>query len=1304
MTLKQTVAESIHTFFRLNDPTTFNGGVPAVRVIGAGGSVYRGVPTNPTPSVLDVGYSGDPLSVFTAQPPQSPRPWAYVADSNQYRKFTTDGGTAFDVGLSQPSSPATEPLVSVNMIQTLAHDPQSEATWVAAGSSATNPVAGTRINTTVSQILYDVGVTGNCSIVPADQRNITVGTRVGVGTDSAIVMEITIPVADTTVEAIIYDAGTTGPCTIYPSGSLGVGQLDAPGVAVYQRRSFQQQSTAYSVPKNAGDIPLPRYPNQPVYRTRQVDFPVNCVIELDGEAVRIQSVAVGADGTQSFRCTTSHTVSAGGAIVGLPAFRCNLPTTQAPGAAITRGDLENTITYPAPATGERADVTGGIQAGFLLNCAQFTSGTSVLPEDDIHVAINIDRLQEVVSVRIYLDVDASHDPATNYTQNVFFYEWRASDLITAVQTINAQNVASIIDARKTVVTNQQLEGTTTPSAQTGTTAPSNQEQPVATSAVATQLALGNNQWVDLKVKVRDLIRVGTDPSQTLQDVGAIQILIHATGPSPDVTPEPLNIKYSDIQFYGGGSPDVGDVGDPYVYTYRYRSTLTGIVSNPAPHSRGGVIARRQSVSLTATPSGDGQVDRIDWFRMGGALSKYTYLGTGPNTVAPFVDNQEDSSIDGGELISYNKFKPWALLDDPAKGLCKVAGTAILRLSGSALNPFWAPGSIVLVNGRATTLYASPVGDLMFVTDNVGASNSVEFMLPGPTFMDRPLGRVWGDYLGIFFACGDNINPGTLYYSNGNNIESMDDGNSIIVTSGSEQLQNGGVYNTFPFVASTENIFAIYVNPNDPIAAVRTVKTPAGRGFWTPWAWCLGSEGIIFLTQDGLALSRGGAPADIFTTPDLRDIFPKDGVPGRTVNGIPGVDMSQTNFLRLSYITGMVYFDYLDFQGNPNTLIFDISGKRFFLDSSFLTGVNVRLEEPGAGIYDQILGGQNGQVLQYDEDAMIDVDVPIGWAVYTRLVDADQPRIIKQFGDIGLNLDPAGSVDGITVIPYITDGTATEPPTVIGTGSSGRRTAILDVPGGSILSQNLGIQISGVLEETDTDRPRLFWWEPNFIPKTDDNQARASDWDDLGYAGAKFVQGIVIRANTYGVAKQVMVERADATGPETMITLTCTHNGESQIAYPLAPEGWSPFIAELVRLRGIGDDPWQLLNYRFVFEPAPELATQWETQFTSTDWPGYGTLRDMMVAYEATTPLILVITFDDRDQTYILPETGGTYLRYYFPLCPNKARAVRFKWTTEEPARLYKRDLTVRAQGWGDRSGYRYLNPFGGPSRADGAAI
>ena len=121
--------------------------------------------------------------------------------------------------------------------------------------------------------------------------------------------------------------------------------------------------------------------------------------------------------------------------------------------------------------------------------------------------------------------------------------------------------------------------------------------------------------------------------------------------------------------------------------------------------------------------------------------------------------------------------------------------------------------------------------------------------------------------------------------------------------------------------------------------------------------------------------------------------------------------------------------------------------------------------------------------------MIDVDVPIGWAVYTRLVDADQPRIIKQFGDIGLEPRSGRFGGRHHGDPAYHGWHGNGAPTVIGTGSSGRRTAILDVPGGSILSQNLGIQISGVLEETDTDRPRLFWWEPNFIPKTDDNQAR-----------------------------------------------------------------------------------------------------------------------------------------------------------------------------------------------------------------------
>ncbi len=48
--------------------------------------------------------------------------------------------------------------------------------------------------------------------------------------------------------------------------------------------------------------------------------------------------------------------------------------------------------------------------------------------------------------------------------------------------------------------------------------------------------------------------------------------------------------------------------------------------------------------------------------------------------------------------------------------------------------------------------------------------------------------------------------------------------------------------------------------------------------------------------------------------------------------------------------------------------------------------------------------------------------------------------------------------------------------------------------------------------------------------------------------------------------------------------------------------------------------------------------------------------------------------------------------------------ITFQWKTDEPGRIYKRDVSCRTQGWGQGGGYRVQNLFGGPSRADGAAI
>ena len=213
--------------------------------------------------------------------------------------------------------------------------------------------------------------------------------------------------------------------------------------------------------------------------------------------------------------------------------------------------------------------------------------------------------------------------------------------------------------------------------------------------------------------------------------------------------------------------------------------------------------------------------------------------------------------------------------------------------------------------------------------------------------------------------------------------------------------------------------------------------------------------------------------------------------------------------------------------------------------------------------------------------------------------------------------------------------------------------------------------------------------------------RATDWEDLNYVGAKFIQGVVIRANTFAQLKQVQVQYE---GGHAGVNLTLWHDGETTYAYPVQPAGWTPFVAELVRIVGVDDLPWTLLDWRWVWEPAPEAATQWETQPTTFDLPGFLSVADGVIAYQSSCPVTLRIWHDDGFADYILPDSNASYLRYYTHFRAAKGKAVRFRLTSTAPFRLFQKDCSVRVQGWGVPGGYAVVRPFGGPHRAIGAAI
>ena len=425
-----------------------------------------------------------------------------------------------------------------------------------------------------------------------------------------------------------------------------------------------------------------------------------------------------------------------------------------------------------------------------------------------------------------------------------------------------------------------------------------------------QLTLGNNQWITLRTTVRDLIRIGTDPARTLANVGGAQILLTFTGLASAFV-----VDYGALYLTGGFGPDVGLTLPPYLYTYRYRSTLTGAVSNPAPITRGSVVPRRQAVALTAPASADPQVDLVDWFRRGGILTTWAHVGTSPNDDSPtpaLVDDRIDGAIEGGDQLRFDQFQPWPLSDNPASGVVDVAGTAVARVSGDTFNTNWAPGTQIIVNGVVATLYASPAStEFLHTIENIGSGTSVEWSMPSPLLLAQPLPSIWyGLIRGVpfLFACGNARDPQAVVWCFGNNPEVTSDAHWLSVAGSDETLINGFVHEGACYVFSDMHLYRLL----PAFGATQTftpTRTRCGRGLAGRYAWTLTPDGVMFVADDGIFLSAWGAPAVSVSSPDLQDLFPHDGVPGRTINGIDPPDMTLTDSLRLAFIDGFVYFDY-----------------------------------------------------------------------------------------------------------------------------------------------------------------------------------------------------------------------------------------------------------------------------------------------------------------------------------------------------------------------------------------------------------
>ena len=1061
----------VHSMRRLTDPRSSTGayvvGVGTVIATGAFAFTQR-----------DTGYSGDPLALVPYRPENSPDPWMYIGDRSRMRKLKRDG-TLHMIGLSAPANAPTAAL-GVPTYKTVS-DFNTPGDFANAGDAGAAG-AVVRVNTTVSQILYDTGSSGWACVNPASMDGIGVGAILEFDTGGADnefkeVQEVPPGATATTVASVIYDSGSTGLCSVVLA--VNVDQLEVNGLL--------RRTTATA------------------------------------ENVRILSVNPGPDGTVSIRVSTTQTWAATDAVELLPSFRIYLSNTHAAAEDIDSSGVRSTLTF---STGQ-----GTLTDTITLDLSQLSTSLAATPDDYMHISIRVDRPDLVVEGKIMLDVDS----ATNdYTRNFYTKSFRSADLTPAIrnqQTLLAARqtllqrtiVDSPIVIRDTLPSNFNtltfedqvltlqglgysnddavqliLSGVAQATAETQGGTPDTTGQFGSNTAVSQQLGLGDVQWTEVLFPLSELLKVGTDDSRTLRNVVSIRIQLEITG---------TVVLDLDSWWIGGGyGPDNSDpASSPYLYRFRARHPETNVAGNFSPALRGGIpLARRQSITVTPTqfplPSGFSGAATdfvLDIERFGGANPSWHYAGTIPNAASPsFTDDLPDSTVSGNPELKNDNYQPWPVISIPATGTTGTVSGTTVNDSATGFNTSWAPGTRILVNDVPYTIYRVVSTSRLELVENAGSQSSVVWRIDEPLLLAQPLPCLW-EFDDTFFACGDTTNPGRLYYSKraseSSQISFIDSDGKFYrwgyldITSPSEPLMNGLPFNARNMLFSSNRMFQIRPTGN-PVMPWTWEEIPNGIGLFSRWAfpmYGLKGEWIPFLGRDSVYKTDGGSPVSL-TDRDLFPLFPNEGNTGANTNGVQAPSVSATNAasMRMEMYDGYVYFDYIDLAGSRRGLVYSVLLDGWFYDTPGVVfhygdeGTDPGVNQAG-GIHAIYVGGADVTTgILYQLTGNIDGAQAISCEVLTPSRDQGAPRASKLYGDVMVDLNPAGRT--VTMAPTINNNTGT-PPSSTSTSASSRTQVPVStyVPASSSwqTARNIGLDITWSV--IDTNRPKLYIWEPRW---------------------------------------------------------------------------------------------------------------------------------------------------------------------------------------------------------------------------------
>lgn len=1269
------VTDAVYYLSRIND--NLNGTFR--RLAGTlTGKVYVDDSSHTSFSQVDSGYGGRQYSSIISRPDRSPLPFLFIGSDTRNSKFSTTGERT-EWGLSAPLSPPDVRVLGMNYV--LIEDPGN--TFSTSFTPSTGAV--TAINRFplfyAGSFFFDSGsapgmanVTIHPLIFPPPTDALQVGMCIvlddeqvpGSVTERTIIEEVFFPIATTTVTGVKYDSGVSGLCTI---------QLATPTESL-------KRNTLVSI--------------------------------FSAGTVRVLSVTLGPDGLPSFRCNTgSFTAKIGDSVTGIYSFRCFIRNTgyNNPGSPPVTG------TRVQARYEEWAGASSGIQSVTKTGTFNFAianifqggslTSRSIQADDLFHISLRAD-YTKFTEIQIQFDVGDG-----TFTQNYYFVTIRSPDLYgayiqrqlsvdaqqTQIQRIQSDSFVEDQGEGEYFPLPRKLEGLGELSRQNLDSVNIQAGQGLVIGsgdgAISITSRGGLSQWIEVFVPMSQFQRVGTGPGDWTA-VKAIRLTTNFNAGSS-------GFDFDDLYIAGTFGPDTTDLSG-YTYIYRGRNTSTGSRSNPSPPTRYMIDTRRRLVNIAIPTYSDPQADVFDIFRIGGLLQDYYFVATVPASVSVFQDDLEDSVVLRNPQIEVNRFKPWPSPDTPKSGTCDLVGTSVGRLSGDLFNIKWVRGTQIIINNRVFTLYSNPSStEFLELNESGGYMPGAKFQMPEPLLDGQTYPTVFGPYAGasgeFLFAVGDPRNPGYLFWTNGNDPESSSDVNLIEVCSPSERLMNGCVLDGIVYVFSDRGSWRILPSfqggQSGGGSDFYSQKTAMGKGLATRWGLAIG-DAIYFVSYDGIYRSRGDA-IESLTDDSLSPLFRRDVSEIPAINfGVPVAPISfdplDEDESSLTYSLDGLYFTYKGIDGNRYTFYLSFFTGGWVLDQISLGEIIRTFREVQYPQEDQIsVGTSNGLVLLRDQSQFTDNGSPISCRVWDREEIWGDLRGTKQVGDVMVDTDPAGATIGVT--SRYENNTSNDILSNI-TGS-GRDQFVRDINSGSGRIVR-GVALDVTWSNGASGFPKVYAWEPAALVKPEESVNRATDWDNGGYTGTKWLQGFRLRGDTLGLQKTFQVEIDGGTFVETF---NFTASAEQVQAFSLT----NPVVCHEMRIRGTDSDLYRLMGVEWVFEPEPEMAAVWETQVTSFDLPFYSHMREVMIAHRSTSDISMIVTTDNVSNSYTILHGSGGRVRSYLPVKGLKAKYHKFRFTSSAPFGLWIKDIECRVGAWGRTESYTIQRPFGDISRAQGGA-